>query len=132
MKFIRNNILSILMALAIIAASFINPSELDKIRVLKLPGADKIIHSLMYFAFTFTLFFENRKNLNRKRNYLYLVIIPVIFGLVIEILQPVLTKTRSGEIYDELFNLGGILLAVLLWYAIIRPDKGLKDNVLRN
>lgn len=130
MKFIRKNILSILMALAITAASFINPSELDKIRVLKLPGADKIIHALMYFAFTFTLFFENRKNLNRKRNYLYLGIIPVVFGLIIEILQPVVTKTRSGEFYDELFNLGGILLAVLLWYAIIRPGNSSKNNIL--
>ncbi len=43
----------------------------------------------------------------------------MIFGLIIEILQPVVTRTRSGEIYDELFNLAGILLAIFLWYLIM-------------
>jgi hypothetical protein len=64
------------MALAIITASFINPSELGKIKVLRLPGTDKIIHGLMYFSFTFTMFYENRKKLFRKRNYFYLSVIP--------------------------------------------------------
>ncbi|NMC40656.1 MAG: VanZ family protein [Bacteroidales bacterium] len=131
MKFLRNNILSILMALAIITASFINPSELGKIKVLRLPGADKIIHGLMYFSFTFTMFYENRKKLFRKRNYFYLGIIPVIFGLIIEILQPVVTRTRSGEIYDELFNLAGILLAIFLWYLIMSLGTNSKNNIFR-
>ncbi len=119
------------MALAIITASFINPSELGKIKLLKVHGADKIIHALMYFSFTFTMFYENRRKLFRKRNYFYLGLIPVIFGLIIEVLQPLVTKTRSGEIYDELFNLAGIFLAMLSWYLIMSPEKNSKNNVFR-
>lgn len=74
----------------------------------------------MYFTLTYTVFFENRKHLTRLINYLYLAMIPLVFGISIEILQPLLTKGRSKETADMLFNLAGILFAVVIRFLISR------------
>lgn len=117
---IRNNILSITIAAIIAALSFMSPGNINRINILHLHNADKFIHALMYFTLTFTVFFENRKHLTRLINYLYLAMIPLVFGISIEILQPLVTKGRSKETADMLFNLAGILFAVVIRFLISR------------
>jgi VanZ family protein len=40
-------------------------------------------------------------------------LIPFFFGLLLELLQTWIATSRSGSIYDLLFNLAGILFAIV-------------------
>ena len=118
MKLFRNNIFSITVAVLIVVFSFANPDNINRINILHLHNTDKMVHALMYFAFTITIIFEHRHKINRIIHYLYSGIIPLALGFTIEILQPVITKNRSGEMADIIFNLSGIILAVTVWFLV--------------
>ncbi|HCI54726.1 MAG TPA: VanZ family protein [Bacteroidales bacterium] len=118
MKIIRKNILSIIVAIIIAIVSFMNPGDINKITILKFHNVDKLVHTIMYFALAFTLCYENRNQLLKTKNYINISLIPIIFGLFIEILQPIITRGRTTEPTDELFNLAGTILAVISWYII--------------
>jgi VanZ family protein len=45
-------------------------------------------------------------------------LIPFFFGALMELLQSLLTSSRSGSIYDLIFNLAGILFSVLIFLII--------------
>jgi len=115
-KFIRNNILSIIVAIGIAVVSFMSPGDINKINIFKLHNVDRLVHAVMYFVLALTLCYENRVRLLKVTNYIYLSIIPILFGLFIEILQPVVTKGRSAELIDEVFNIAGTVVAFFIWY----------------
>src|SRR4030042_1968002 len=109
---VKKNILSILIALAIAYLSLSDADSFNKVSFLNFPGADKIVHSLMYFVFMSVIVFENRKNIGKTGILLLLALIPFGFGALMEILQIWLTVNRSGSAADLLFNMAGILLSV--------------------
>lgn len=117
---VRKNIFSIIIAIAILFLSFAGPSTFSKINIPDIPYLDKIVHSGMYFIFTLALVAENRSSLKTTKNYLFLATIPFLFGSAIEILQSLLTNTRTGDFFDACFNLAGILLAIVFWLLIRR------------
>ncbi|MBP7731651.1 MAG: VanZ family protein [Bacteroidales bacterium] len=130
MKIIRKNILSIIVAIIIAFVSFMSPGDINKINILKLHNVDKLVHTIMYFALAFTLCYENRNQLLKAKNYIYISIIPIIFGLIIEILQPIVTRGRTTQPTDELFNLAGTIVAVIFWYIIKHRKNASKYNFL--
>lgn len=83
-----------------------------------IPHLDKLVHAGMYFVFTFLLVIENREKLVSPLRYLILASIPFLFGSIIEILQSVLTDIRSGDLFDAMFNVAGIGLAILSWNVL--------------
>lgn len=115
---IKNNIFSIIIALSILYLSFASSETLDKVAVVKFEGLDKLVHIIMYFTLMMSIIFEHRKQLSGIGLLFLIAIIPFTFGAVIEICQPLFTKTRSASIYDALFNLMGILLAVVLFLLL--------------
>lgn len=125
-KMIKNNILSIIVALIILYLSFANPETLNKVSVFHFRGLDKIIHLLMYFVFMVTILYEHRKQLIRSSQYFFIAIIPIVFGALIELFQTWFTNTRSGSIFDLLFNMAGILIAILIFVYIRRL---VKENI---
>jgi VanZ family protein len=122
---IKKNIFSIITALAILFLSFANPEDLNVISPVFFEGMDKVAHFVMYFAFTMVILLENRRNITKIKRLIMFSIIPLVFGAVIEILQSFLTATRSGSIYDLLFNLAGIVVSIIL-YNYFRPP--IKEN----
>ena len=124
---IRKNIFSILVALIIAYLSLSDADNYDKVSFFNFPGADKIIHSLMYFAFMSVIVFENSKNIGKVKILLLITLVPFCFGALMEILQMLLTTTRTGSLTDLLADLGGILLSVALC-LIIRP---LRKQIIR-
>ena len=112
---VKKNIFSILTALIIMYLSMANSHTFDKVPI-NIPNFDKFVHFGMYFGLMSVIIFENRKALRVHGNLLFLGLIPLFYGIIIEIMQSSLTTTRTGSIFDALADLAGILVSLLLWF----------------
>ncbi len=85
---------------------------------VEVKGSDKIGHYIAYFIFTLIwfsfLFFSKRRNETFKQSMIRSAIICFLYGLLMELLQTLLTNYRSSEWYDVLANTSGIVFAVVL------------------
>jgi VanZ family protein len=90
----------------------------DKVSFIDFPNFDKIVHFGMYFVLMSVIVFENKKFIKAPSNLFLIGLIPLFYGILLEILQSSLTTTRTGSIYDALFNGAGILISILLWFWI--------------
>jgi VanZ family protein len=117
---IKKNLFSILIALILLYLSLTNTEKFEKIQLINLPFMDKIVHFGMYFVLMSVIIFENKRNIRNARNLLLVALIPLSYGILMEILQLILTLSRSGDFYDALSDAAGILTAVILW-LLIKP-----------
>lgn len=79
-----------------------------------LPGNDKTIHFLFYFVLTL-LWYVALERKYKNRLLKFLIVGPsIIYGIIIEILQGVLTQNRQADVYDALANSAGAFLALLV------------------
>ena len=82
----------------------------EKFQLLKFEHSDKLMHAFMYFLLTVSLIYGMVKKtgiFNYWKVYLVVVATPVSYGIVMEILQFMLTSDRQAEIGDFLANLTG-------------------------
>jgi VanZ family protein len=87
--------------------------------LLKLPSAkikvvniDKAYHSIAYFVLGITWLSTYYKKPEKK----YLIVICcIIFGIIIEVLQSMLTSYRTGDYVDAIANSCGVLLALFIF-----------------
>jgi len=112
---IKKNIISVTVALVIMYLSLSNANTFDKVSIFNFPFMDKIVHFGMYFALMSSIIFENRKNFKNLRGLLLSAIIPLLYGILMEILQSTITVNRSGSVFDVLANSVGIIVSVLVW-----------------
>jgi len=83
-------------------------------RMLDIPYLDKLGHFGMYAFFSAILLLDScHWEIEGKFHYLILLF-PLFFGALMEILQMTLTTTRKAEEVDLLANIGGIAAGVLL------------------
>jgi VanZ family protein len=75
-------------------------------------NTDKIVHFTFYFILT-TLMIRSKIEIKNK-DYLLIIAIAVCYGIIIEVLQGVLTETRKPDFNDVLANSTGVVVAVLL------------------
>lgn len=54
---------------------------------------------------------------------LKVLLFSITFGILIEFLQAVLTKTRMADVFDVLANTFGAIVAVLVLYFYYKPLK---------
>jgi VanZ family protein len=117
---IRKNIFSILTALLLLYLSLTNPEKFAKGELTRIQNIDKIVHFGMYFLMMSVIIIEHRKSIRNPVNLFLMALIPLVYGVLMEILQLTLTSTRSGDFYDGLFDAAGILASVILW-LLIKP-----------
>jgi VanZ family protein len=115
---IRKNIFSILVALLLLYLSLADPAKFAKTELTRIENIDKIVHFGMYFIMMSVIIIEHRKSIRNPVNLFLMALIPLSYGVLMEILQLTLTSTRSGDFYDALFDAAGILTSVLLWFLI--------------
>jgi VanZ family protein len=115
---IRKNIFSILVALLLLYLSLADPAKFAKTELTRIQNIDKIVHFGMYFIMMSVIIIEHRKSIRNPVNLFLMALIPLSYGVLMEILQLTLTSTRSGDFYDALFDAAGILTSVLLWFLI--------------
>jgi VanZ family protein len=124
---IKKNIFSLLVALIIMYLSLASSHTFDNVPLINIPNFDKVVHFGMYFGLMMVIILENRKTIKSTR-YLFLAgLIPLFYGILMEILQSTLTVTRTGSIWDALANGAGILASILLCLWI----KPLKKQIIR-
>lgn len=115
---LRKNIFSILVALLLLYLSLANASSFRKINIEEIPFLDKIVHFGMYFLLMSVVIFEHRKSIRRSRDLLLLAVFPLIYGIIIEILQMSLTTTRSGDAFDALADAAGVAVSASLFWIL--------------
>jgi len=120
---LRKNILSISVALVILYLNLASSETFNKIPVFHFRGEDKVVHFGMYAVFMGVLLYENRKRINTGRRLALVVLIPFIFGAVLELMQSWLTTSRTGSIYDLLFNLFGILFSIGIYQLAMNSGR---------
>jgi len=124
---IRKNKFSILSALIIMYLSLTSSHTFDKVPLINIPNIDKIIHFGMYFGLMSVIILENRTNLRNNHRLFLTGLIPLLYGILMEILQATVTVTRTASFYDALANSSGILVSILLWIWI----KSFKKQIIR-
>lgn len=109
-------------AIALSVASFMNIKDIPNIGV---SNEDKIFHAVAYFLFAL-LMYNYLKTISVKRAILMAFITVVIYGIIIEVLQYVLTTHRTFDLYDAFANFIGALIASIL--LKIRHNRTLNLN----
>ena len=112
--FLKQYYKSILIGLLILWLSLTGSQIPVPGRLLDIPYLDKLGHLGMYTVFSAVLLLDSCSwHVNRGFRYLILLI-PLIFGALMEVLQMTLTVTRKAEEIDLLANIVGISAGVLL------------------
>jgi VanZ family protein len=122
---IKKNIFSILIALIIMYLSLANAQTFDKAPFIDIPNIDKAVHFCMYFGLMLVIILENKNSIKSNGHLFLLGLIPLSFGILMEIIQATLTVTRSGSVFDALANSAGIFVSILLWLWIKPTKKGI-------
>jgi VanZ family protein len=82
---------------------------------------DKAVHALMYFTLSFSWLKTLKKANYQKTSCFYKVLLLiVIYGIIIEVLQEVVTPNRHGELNDVLANIVGIGIAAIVFKKSIK------------
>ena len=100
-------LLAIIWTVLITVASLVSSSAIPKVNLL---WNDKIVHFLFYFFFVVFWSFALHKNFYLKKYSFIIVVFAIVYGIIIEILQELLTTTREPDLYDVFANsLGAII-----------------------
>ncbi len=107
--------------MALIYSGLIGWLSLAKIFIpvdFEVKGSDKVGHLLAYLVFTivwFSFFFYSKKQQKKfSVSWIWAAGLSFVFGVLMEILQAVLTSYRSPEWNDILANTSGIVFAVFI------------------
>ncbi|HLV38754.1 VanZ family protein [Xanthomarina sp.] len=86
--------------------------------------SDKIFHFMAYALFTWLWFnaFYFKFNFNKIKGIFTTVVIAIVFGIIIEVLQWLLTSSRSFDLLDILANVLGVLFTAFLLNSKINID----------
>jgi len=103
--------LAVTFTIGITIASLASLSNMPRVEV---PGKDKTVHFLFYFVLTLLWNFALQKKYKNWALKYIIVFVLIVYGIVIEVLQGVLTKNREADIYDVMANSAGALVALII------------------
>jgi len=89
--------------------------SLTPIKNIHLPSfnyADKIVHFFLYF---FLLLFWFKALQKKQISNIYIVLVAITWGIVIEFLQEMYIPGRTGDIFDALANTAGSITALFVY-----------------
>ena len=104
----------------IAALSLLPPQDLPKIPLF--PGADKIIHFLMYLVFSLLFCWALRTERHYYRLFL-IILVTIGWGILMEFIQLTMHAGRSFSWYDALANSLGVFVGILIYVLTTRNLK---------
>jgi VanZ family protein len=108
--------------------SLANSHTFDSVTIFNsIPNFDKFVHVVMYFGLMSVIILENRDSIRNTKRLFFVGIIPLFYGILMEILQATLTKTRTGSALDALADCIGILISIFIWLWF-NPEKKIKSD----
>jgi len=100
---------------------FIPANELPTKPFLSIPHFDKIVHFGLFFVFCLLLFLPFKK---LKMNlYVYAPAISLLLAGVLEIVQQIISSSRSSNLYDFVANAAGVVASVLFFHLFVSGRK---------
>ncbi|MCF6347379.1 MAG: VanZ family protein [Flavobacteriaceae bacterium] len=103
--------------IAIILTIFITTISLvhlNGVPSIKISNSDKLGHFVAYLLLSLSWFYALK---NFPKIYI-LVFFLISYGIIIEVLQGVLTTYRQADFYDVIANVAGVLFAIILYRKI--------------
>ena len=79
---------------------------------------DKIVHIGSYSVLGFSWFLAIRPKISNLKTAVFIVAAVTLYGIIIEVLQGLLSAHRKADIFDILANFIGVMLAFMLFYFI--------------
>lgn len=80
--------------------------------------SDKLIHFIAYFLLALSWFLVFKKKEPIFKTSFFIAIIVIIYGIIIEALQSILTEVRTAETGDIMANSAGVTAAMLFFYYL--------------
>lgn len=120
LRFFRHYGLSICVALTILYLCMM-PST-DTGMDINIPNLDKIVHAAMYWALAFCISLNLYQEYTKFKSMvmvMWAIIIPILFGGLIEVMQDAFTVSRSGDPFDLLADAIGAILGYFFasWFV---------------
>ena len=107
--------LAILWTVIITVLSLVSLYSIPQVDV---PGKDKIVHFLFYSVFVIFWSFSKNKWCSNWNYSLLIVCLAIVYGIIIEVLQSVLTHTREADLNDILANSLGAIVGFVCVYCV--------------
>ncbi|WP_164914138.1 VanZ family protein [Aquimarina sediminis] len=99
---------------------------------IQVEGSDKYAHFIAYFtvtvAWTLYLFFSEKLNKGLRQSLIISSVASVLYGILMEVLQSLLTTYRSSDWYDVVANTCGTIFAVFIFVVLKRQVIRIKQN----
>ena len=110
-------LLALIYSLSILILSLVN---LKNIEIVNLNASDKFYHATCYGIMTFLwlLYFYFKLRSQSVKSKLTLTLLIVFFGIIIEVLQLVLTDYRSFDWWDVVANITGVCIGLILFSIV--------------
>lgn len=116
---IKNLLLDKAVYIAVLITISIAVLSLVKVQAkttLSIPSSDKIFHGIAYYFLMISWLYAFSQKEKFYKTVKYLILGCVIYGIVIEVLQGVITSYRTASFLDILANSGGIVAAILTFH----------------
>ena len=116
---LEHNALWIAIAITV-AIAVLSLSVTPKLNLgLNIKSSDKYLHALAYFTLSLSWLFVFRNQIGYRIKFVLFTVL-AIYGIILEILQQTLTDNRTADLFDELANVTGILLGLLVFDKFLR------------
>ena len=92
---------------------------------VNLSHIDKYEHFTAYFVLTLSWLFVFQKSVKLINYRFGLVTLVFLYGILMEVLQQILTDYRQADLFDVFANTSGIIIAILFFEKIVH--KKFKD-----
>lgn len=100
---------------------FIPASELPTKAFINIPHFDKIVHFGLFFVFCLLLFRPFRRL--KVNPYIFAPAVSIVLSALLEIIQHVISSTRSSNLYDFLANTAGIVVSAFFFHFFVSGKK---------
>ncbi|WP_075340418.1 VanZ family protein [Tenacibaculum agarivorans] len=106
---------AIYFAIAItVAIAVLSLAKLSTLPTISFKYKDKVAHAIAYFVLTMVWLFSFIK----REQKAIIILGCIIYGILMECLQSILTNYRMFDYYDMIANTFGVLLALLIFSII--------------
>ena len=113
-KLLEHNALFIAISITVLIA-IISLISLKGVYLLKAQNSDKYGHFFTYFILGLSWLIAI-KNPSRKIFINFIIVFLIIcYGIIIEVLQDILTTYRQADLFDIIANSAGVIFAVILY-----------------
>ena len=112
--------IAVALTIAITIGSLISMDSIPKSPVTV---SDKFVHTSAYFILALSWLLSFKSKIKSIKTLILILLVIFIYGIIIEVLQAVLTSYRQADYYDMLANLLGISIAGVVFYVIFQKKQ---------